>query len=196
VKQANVAIRALRRDDLDAFAAWGRYDDPVFHHYSPRALARHEGDALWRELAGTPEVRRGYAGLVDGEFVAALVVRELDASGEGSGEVGIALHPAYVGRGLGPRILRALSTVLAAEGIRRLRLEVVGFNRRAIGAYEGAGYVKTGERWGEAEPGIDFPTLISSPAGEVVRRHVRRSSDGSYTVRIVRMERAPEPPTE
>ena len=28
VKQANVAIRALRRDDLNAFATWGHYDDP------------------------------------------------------------------------------------------------------------------------------------------------------------------------
>ena len=109
--------------------------------------------------------------------------------------MGIALHPAYVGRGLGPRILRAFAEVLAGEGIQRLRLEVAGFNHRAIGAYRGAGFVETGDRWGEAEPGIDFGTLLASPAGEAVRRHVRRSVDGSYTVRIVQMERLPEPPT-
>lgn len=192
MKQANVAIRALRRDDLDAFATWGRYDDPVFQHYSPRALARFEGDALWRELCCTPEVRRGYAGVLDGQFVAALVARDLDAAA-GSGEVGIALHPAYIGRGLGPRILRAFAAVLASEGFRHLRLEVVGFNRRAIGAYREAGFVETGDRWGEAEPGIDLATLLATPAGEVVRRHVRRSGDGTYTVRIVRMERPPVP---
>ena len=191
MEQANVAIRALRRDDLDAFGSWGRYDDPIFGHYNPRALARYEGDALWRELSATPEVRRGYAGLVDGRFVAALIVRDLDPAA-GSGEVGIALHPAFTGRGFGPRILRTLAALLALEGIRRLRLEVAGFNRRAIGAYREAGFVETGDRWGEAEPGLDLATLLASPAGEAVRRHVRRAGDGSYTIRIVQMERPPE----
>lgn len=187
-EQANVAVRPLRREDLDSFGSWGRYDDPLLRHYSPRALERYEADALFRELTGAPRRHRAYAGLVDGAFVATLLLRDLDAVPAG-GEVGIVLHPGYLGQGLGPRILRAFAAVLLSEGLRRLRLEVAAFNRRAIAAYQTAGFVETGERWGEPEPGIDLETLLGSPAAEAISPHVRRADDGTFSIRIVQMER-------
>lgn len=190
-EQANVAVRPLRRADLNAFGSWGRYEDPVFRHYDPRPLGSHEADALWRQLSHTPGTR-AYAGLAGGRFVASLIVRDLDVRA-GSGEIGIMLAPALVGRGLGPRILRTFAAVLAVEGIHRLRLEVAGFNRRAIAAYRAAGFSQTGERWGEAEPGIDLATLLATPAAEVVREHVRPAPDGTLRVRILRMELRTEP---
>jgi RimJ/RimL family protein N-acetyltransferase len=193
-EQANVAVRPLRRADLNAFGGWGRYADPVFRHYDPRALGPDEADALWRQFSSTTGTR-AYAGLADGRFVASLVVRDIDPK-KGSAEIGIMLAPEAVGRGLGPRILRTLAAVLAVDGICRLRLEVAGFNRRAIAAYRAAGFLPTGERWGEAEPGIDLGTLLASPAAAEVREHIRPAADGSLRVRIIRMERRVPAETE
>ena len=187
-EQANVAVRPLRREDLDAFAAWGVYDDPLLRHYTPRALSRGEADALFRELTGSPLRNRAYAGLHEGVFIATLLLRDLDLAA-GSGEVGIVLHPEYLGRGLGPRILRAFAVVLASEGLRRLRLDVAAFNRRAIAAYRSVGFLPSGERWGEPEPGIDLATLLSSPAAAAVSPHVRPEPNGTYSIRIIEMER-------
>jgi RimJ/RimL family protein N-acetyltransferase len=186
-EQANVAVRPLRREDLDAFAAWGVYDDPLLRHYTPRALSPAETDALFRELTGTPERNRAYAGLYGERFIATLLLRDLDAA-NGTAEVGIVVHPGYLGRGLGPRILRAFAAVLAREGLRRLRLDVAAFNRRAIAAYRSVGFLPSGERWGEPEPGIDLATLLSSPAGGAVSPHVRREPGGAFSIRIIEME--------
>jgi RimJ/RimL family protein N-acetyltransferase len=187
-EQANVAIRPLRREDLEAFGAWGTYEDPLLRHYTPRRLSGVEADALFRELTGTPQRNRAYAGLYEGQFVATLLLRDVDAAA-GSAEVGIVLHPEYLGQGLGPRILRAFGEVLACEGLRRLRLDVAAFNQRAIAAYRSIGFVPAGERWGEPEPGIDLATLLSSPVADAVSPHVRRSADGTFSIRILQMER-------
>jgi len=194
-EQANVAVRPLRREDLDAFGSWGAYDDPLLRHYTPRALSPAASDALFRELTGTPHRNRAYAGLYEDRFVATLLLRDLDAVA-GTAEVGIVLHPGYLGQGLGPRILRAFAAVLASEGLRQLRLDVAAFNRRAIAAYRSVGFVPSGERWGEPEPGIDLATLLSSPAAAAVSPHVRRSADGTFSIRILQMERPLEEDSE
>ncbi len=160
---------------------------------TPRArYSAAEADALFRELTGNPYRNRAYAGLCDGRFVATLLVRDLDALA-GSAEVGIVLHPGYLGKGLGPRILRAFGEVLASEGLRQLRLDVAAFNRRAIAAYRSVGFVPAGERWGEPEPGIDLDSLLSSPAASVVSPHARRNADGTFSIRILQMERPAQP---
>ena len=187
-EQANVAVRPLQREDIDAFGSWGTYEDPLLRHYTPRPISPAEGDALFRELTGTPQRNRAYAGLCAGTFVATLLLRDVDAVA-GSAEVGIVLHPQYLGQGLGPRILRAFAAVLASEGLRQLRLDVAAFNRRAIAAYRSIGFVPAGERWGEPEPGIDLATLLSSPVAPAVSPHVRRGADGTFSIRILQMER-------
>ena len=194
-EQANVAVRALRREDLDAFGAWGSYADPLLRHYTPRVLSKAESDALFRELTASPQRNRAYAGLLGDRFVATLLLRDLDAVA-GTAEVGIVLHPEFLGRGLGPRILRAFAAVLASEGLRQLRLDVAAFNRRAIAAYRAVGFVPSGERWGEPEPGIDLGTLLSSPAAAAVSPHVRRGTDGTFSIRILQMERSLEEDAE
>ena len=195
-EQANVAVRPLRRGDLDAFGAWGVYEDPLLRHYTPRALSPAETDALYRELTGTPDRNRAYAGLYGGRFIATLLLRDVNLAA-GTAEVGIVVHPGYIGRGLGPRILRAFAAVLGGEGLRRLRLDVAAFNRRAIAAYRLVGFVPSGERWGEPEPGIDLATLLSSPAAATVSPHVRREPDGTFSIRIIQMERsAPSEPEQ
>ncbi len=184
----NVAIRAMRREDVDAFATWAQHVDPLFRHYNLPALSGPGADELWRFLSGAPEVRRPYAGLAGDRVVATLIVRDMDAA-TASGELGILLDPAYLGRGLGRRILRAFVEVLASEGFRRLHLEVAGYNGRAIAAYRASGFAVCDEYWADPEPGVDVGSLLDGPAAEAVAPNVRLESDGRYRARTVRMER-------
>ena len=177
----------MRRDDLDAFADWGRHDDPLFRHYDPRALDAVEADDLWRFLAGSPRSRLPYVGLAEGRVVASLLVRNIDRAA-GTGEIGIVLDPHRVGRGLGRRILERFAEVLAAEGFRRLVLDVMGYNGRAIAAYRAAGFEVAAERWDDPEPGIDLGALLAGTAAERLLPHVR-IEDGRYRARVVRMHR-------
>jgi len=182
----------MRRDDVDGFASWARHTDPLFGHYNLPALTVADADHLWAFLSGAPELRRPYAGLVDERVVATLIVRDIDAA-TARGELGIMLDPAYVGRGLGPRILEAFVEVLGGEGFRRLHLEVAGYNRRAIAAYLASGFAVSDEYWADPEPGLDVESLLESPAAEAVAANVRLEPDGRYRARIVRMERRLSP---
>jgi diamine N-acetyltransferase len=185
---ANVAVRPMRREDVDAFAGWARHSDPLFRHYNLPALSAADADDLWAFLSGTPEVRRPYVGLAGEQVVATLIVRGIDPS-TAAGELGIMLDPAYLGRGLGKRILGAFAEVLANEGFRRLHLEVAGYNGRAIAAYRASGFAVCDEYWADPEPGIDVGALLDSPAAGTVSPNVRLNAGGSYQARIVRMER-------
>jgi RimJ/RimL family protein N-acetyltransferase len=176
-----VAVRPMRREDVDALAGWGRHDDPLFRQYNVPALSPADADDMWTVLAGDPAHRRPFAGLEDGRVVASLVVREA-TPGAGEGELGIILDPDRIGRGLGRRILDVFAAVLAAEGFRRLHLEVAGYNGRALAAYRAAGFAAIDEYWADPEPGIDAASLLDSP-------NVRLDADGRFRMRVVRMER-------
>jgi diamine N-acetyltransferase len=184
----NVSIRPMRRADVDAFATWAQHVDPLFRHYNLPALSEAGADELWAFLSGTPEARRPYAGLAGGRVVATLMVRDMEAA-TASGELGILLDPAYVGRGLGRRILGAFVEVLANEGFRRLHLEVAGYNGRAIAAYRACGFAVCDEYWADPEPGIDVGSLLDGPSAAAVAPNVRLESDGRYRAWTVRMER-------
>ena len=178
VHDAIVAVRPMRREDVDAFAGWARHADPLFDHYNLPALTAGAADDLWTFLSSTPDVRRPYAGLADERVVATLVVRNIDPA-ERSGELGIMLDPAYLGRGLGRRILGAFAAVLANEGFRRAplrggRVQWAG-DRRVSGQRVSRlrrilGRSGTGDRhrrrcWPVRRPTPSRRTYASSPTG-------------------------------
>ena len=178
----------MQRSDVDAFAGWGRHVDPLFRHYNVPHLSRAEADAMWAMLSLDSAVRRPYAGLAGELVVATLMVRNIDRAAA-RGELGIMLDPAHLGRGLGRRILLAFLAVLEEDGFRHVLLEVAGYNERAIAAYRATGFTISGEHWAEPEPGVDIDSLLAGPAPEAVVANVRRTADGRYRARIVRMER-------
>jgi len=183
-----VAVRPMRRDDIDAFATWGRSNDPLEVPYDLPPLDRAAGDSLWRFLTGRPAERRPFAGLVDGSFAAQLLVRS--GSGPETVDIGITLDPARRGRGFGTRILRELARHLhETERIRRLTLDVAAYNVRAQRAYRAAGFVPRSERFGPPDPGIDLAALIAGPAAGRLAGHTALI-DGVWHVRIIHMERA------
>jgi RimJ/RimL family protein N-acetyltransferase len=185
----------MQRSDVDAFAGWARHDDPLFRHYNVPVLTRADADALWAILANDAAQRRPFAGLAGDRVVATLMVRNIDLP-PGSCELGVMLDPAYIGRGMGRRILRALIAVLEADGFRRVHLEVAGYNERAIAAYRAVGFEACGEHWAEPEPGVDIAVLLERPAAAAIVANVRLEADGRYRARIVRMERQLTPQTK
>lgn len=178
----------MRREDVDAFAGWARHADPLFGHYNVPALSAADADELWAHLSSAPELRRPYAGLANERVVATLMLRNVDPAGH-TGELGIMLDPAYLGQGLGRRILGAFTAVLITEGFRRVRLEVAGYNGRAIAAYLASGFTVRDEYWADPEPGIDIDSLLAGPAAGAVSGNVRLEPDGRFRARYVRMER-------
>ncbi len=190
-----VAIRPMQRADVDAFAQWARHDDPLFRHYNVPAMTRADADEVWALLTNDPAARRPFAGLAGDRVVATLLVRNIDVPAA-SGELGIMLDPAYLGRGMGRRILTAFLAVLAADGFRRVHLEVAGYNERAIAAYRATGFQPAGESWALPEPGVDVAALLEGPAAGALLANVRQEADGTYRARIVRMERDLNPTTK
>ena len=49
----NVAIRLMRREDVDAFAGWAQHRDPLFRHYNLPALTAADADELWAMLGAS-----------------------------------------------------------------------------------------------------------------------------------------------
>ena len=187
-KQAFVAVRPMCRADVDALAAWGRHSDPLFFQYNVPVLTSGDADELWTELNRDPARRRPFVGLEGERVVASLIVRHT-APRAGEGELGIILDPACIGRGLGRRILDAFVAVLAAEGFRRLHLEVAGYNGRALAAYRAAGFAVIDDYWADPEPGIDPASLLDDGGADSQPPNVRLDADGNYRMRVVRMER-------
>jgi RimJ/RimL family protein N-acetyltransferase len=184
----NVAVRPMQREDVEAMGQWQRHVDPLSRHYDLPVMTPANAAELWAFLSGAPAVRRPYVGVLEGEVVATLIVRNMDPA-TGGGELGIVLNPAYLGRGLGRRILRAFVMVLANEGFRYLHLEVAGYNGRAIAAYLASGFTVRDEYWADPEPGIDLGSLLDGPTAGAVVPNIRIEPDGRYSARTVRMER-------
>jgi len=61
--------------------------------------------------------------------------------------LGIALHPAHLGNGLGREALHLISQLGPRIGLSVLRLDVADENTRAIRCYQRAGFVEVGAIW-------------------------------------------------
>jgi ribosomal-protein-alanine N-acetyltransferase len=101
-------------------------------------------ETFWSELAerGTRVylVAEGRDGLLGYTGIAGL-------AGEADLQT-IAVDPAARGRGLGRRLLDAITAEAAATGARRMHLEVRADNEPAIALYSSGGYRETGRRRG------------------------------------------------
>jgi RimJ/RimL family protein N-acetyltransferase len=80
-----------------------------------------------------------------------------------TGTLGIGVLPEFRGRGIGPRLLRAVFDKARATGISRIELEARHDNIAAIKMYERAGFVREGvKRQGMRFDGVDFDTVLMS----------------------------------
>ena len=132
-------VEVLTHEDVDPFLAAGR---------------RRDRDTVLADIARSRAE--------PGEFGRFVVEREQDGAWERAGVLGfeltnrrsriaqlgsLAIHPAFRGRRLADRAARLLQRHLIFDlGFHRLQLEIYGFNERAIGHAERAGFVREGVR--------------------------------------------------
>ncbi|MFZ1881328.1 MAG: GNAT family protein [Gaiellaceae bacterium] len=103
---------------------------------------------------------------VDGERAGALAFDETSEANRIAHLGGLAVHPAFRGRGIADEAARALQRYLLDElGFHRLELAVFGFNERAIRHSERVGYVREGVkrqaylRHGEWQDAVQYALL-------------------------------------
>jgi ribosomal protein S18 acetylase RimI-like enzyme len=148
--RALIAIRRLTPDDAHVVRAMFVHtfrwrDDTPAEPVADPALAHY--------IAGWP--RPGDDGVMaeegSGDLVGAAWYRLFDESDHGFGfvsatvpEVGIAVTPAYRGRGIGLRLMSALIELAAASGHPALSLGVEKEDARAIRLYEKLGFERVG----------------------------------------------------
>lgn len=103
---------------------------------------------------------------VDGERAGVLAFDETSEANRIAHLGGLAVHPAFRGRGVADEAARAFQRYLIFElGFHRLELAVYGFNDRAIRHSERVGYVREGVkrqaylRHGEWQDAVQFALL-------------------------------------
>lgn len=143
-----IAVRALEPSDMAAFAeimslpGVRRGTLSVGYRSAEQISAWHE-----RRLKGSVSV----CASLDGRMVGHAGLRIYRPSRAHCAELGLAVHDAYHGRGVGTALLRALTeTADASFGLRRLELQVFTDNTPAIALYRKFGFVEEGVSRGYA----------------------------------------------
>jgi RimJ/RimL family protein N-acetyltransferase len=141
-----VVLRALERGDLPLIAAL-RNDLEVESRASdeppvPTPLAVVE--QRYDERRGRTDGGTWLAVTVDGEVVGDCAVHTVDTYAR-TCQLGIALGRAYWGRGYGTDAVRTLTAFAFTHlNMRKVSLEVLADEPRAVGAYRRAGFVEEG----------------------------------------------------
>jgi putative acetyltransferase len=139
----DILIRAMEPSDLpDVTEAWNQpnaYAGTLQLPYT--SLESRER----RHAAGPPDATRLVA-IVDGKAVGMIfLVREANPRRSHAASLGMAVHDAYAGRGVGTALMAAI--VDLADNwlqVRRLELSVYADNARAIALYERFGFEREG----------------------------------------------------
>jgi RimJ/RimL family protein N-acetyltransferase len=172
LEQGELKIRAWTRPDLDLLARWPAYPFPYrgfefgFATMGPAERDRwfrarqKEAGALFLvvDRRPRPAAAIGYLGL-----------RCVDWQAGTIGKVGVRVHPAWCGRGVGTSILRKVTGWSFEQGFERWQLDVAASNARAVRCYEKVGFVRTGEFW----RGVGNPEDLGEPWYGFVRPHLR-----------------------
>lgn len=143
---AEVHVRDLRRDDLDAVTALERaiYSNPWRREHFEQLLA------MERAAGWVAEVDGALAGFA----VACAIADEAELEN-------IAVAEAARGRGIGRRLLDEVEAFAVRRGARRLYLDVREGNVAARALYEARGYGVVGRRRGYyTEPREDALTMM------------------------------------
>jgi diamine N-acetyltransferase len=142
-----VILRPIERDDLERLAELGR-DLETAHRRNdspplPRPLAEHIG---WHEAeASEPPTNAAWFAIeVGGVVIGDGGLHEIDHY-HGRAELGIGLGRDYWGQGYGQDAVRTLLEYAFRQlNLRKVSLEVLADDARAVGAYRKAGFQEEG----------------------------------------------------
>jgi len=85
------------------------------------------------------------------------------------------IHPEWCNQGLGTSVLCTVCQWVFKRGIRKVRLDVVASNARAIRCYEKVGLRSVGEMWQDAPDLKEIDTSLSRY--DFLRAHLRQENE-------------------
>ena len=143
----SVSVRRATLDDV-AFLAGLATDPDVAPYLAPVRASTAEAIA---EQVARSEAQPDEFGVqvieVDGERAGTFAWELVNRRSRIASVSGLAIDPAFRGRGVGVEAARAMQRHLIRErGLHRLQMEIYGFNERALRHAERAGWVREGVR--------------------------------------------------
>jgi putative acetyltransferase len=139
---SELLIRPLRSDDADALNELRRRD--AVAEFIPSFSSERES-ATRELLDGFGANDHVFVAELDGRVVAYALLHVREGKERHSGWVGVAVHDAFAGRGIGRALMEKLLELSDRWlGLLRVDLTVVANNTRAIGLYEKLGFVVEG----------------------------------------------------
>jgi diamine N-acetyltransferase len=175
LRSARIAIRGMRREDVDAMMRWRPSVDPLYQPFDfpRRSLAEHT--AWFTDRANDPTRRLYVVEDRAGRVIGSLTLREIGSPH--SARLGITLGADYVSQGYGTEALRTfLEYFFGAMGFARMDLDVASTNLRAVRCYRSQGFQEVGQHW-EAAAHSSYHILVQ----EQRYRHLRSCFRGSVT---------------
>jgi RimJ/RimL family protein N-acetyltransferase len=142
-----VAIRRARPDDVDFLVELFTHEDvePFLAAVRPK-----DRESVLEEIERSttePDASGVFVVEVDGERAGSMHFDRANRRSRIANLGGLAIHPDFRGRRLADDAARLFQRHLIDElGFHRLQLEVYGFNERAIGHAERAGFTREGVR--------------------------------------------------
>jgi RimJ/RimL family protein N-acetyltransferase len=141
------ALRRAAEADVDFLVELSSHEEVEPFMAAVSARGRDELLEEVRRSEDDPRHHGRFMVEVEGEPAGALAFSVVNRRSRIADLHAIMLHPDYRGRGLGVEATRLFVRYLVFElGYHRVQLEVYGFNERALGLFERAGFVREGVR--------------------------------------------------
>ncbi len=179
-RTARLLVRPLRRDDLDAMAAWPPFADPLDREWNwPQRLERLCMLDLFWTSHQADRSKRAWA-ILQGDAVVGLLQLKDIRPDAGDAFLGIAFGAPWVGKGFGRETLMAFMPVYREQlKLHTLRLEVALANTRAHRLYERLGFEERARFWRYAGATGDYH-FLQAPAYAELRPYFRSANTGVY----------------
>jgi RimJ/RimL family protein N-acetyltransferase len=142
-----VSIRRARPGDVDFLVELVTHEQVAPFLAAVRPSGREQMAALVDRSCSDPEAFGVLVIEVDGERAGTVEFERVNVRSRIASLGGLALQPAFRGRGIADEAARLVQRHLISElGFHRLQLEVYAFNERALAHAERSGFVREGVR--------------------------------------------------
>jgi RimJ/RimL family protein N-acetyltransferase len=171
-----IRVRTWTRSDLDTLAAWPKYPFPyegfAFGFVSMNPKERSQLFDGWNRKPGTIPL---VVDLDDHPAIGYLCLTQIDGSEGRVGNLGFRIHPDWVNRGVGTKVLHMVCRWCFDCGVTSIRVDVAASNARAVRCYEKVGFCVVGSLWRDA---IDLKGVdITAPRYDFLRPHLCLDGD-------------------
>jgi RimJ/RimL family protein N-acetyltransferase len=169
---SRVAIRPMKRADLDAMIQWRPFADPLYQPFDFPRQSKTE-QVRWFEWRSRDHGRQLYTIENEGQqVIGSLTLREIN--GRRSARLGITIGADFVSQGYGTEALRLFLDFFFGEmGFARMELDVAATNIRAVRTYRSLGFREVGRHYRSANT-PSYRILQREPSYRHLRRFFRR----------------------